>query len=249
MVTKLRPHPRLKPTAVLGALALVVLGSFAPPAAFAATQDAQPVQSEDVRREYLRLRAENAMLRARLSLSRQTDPYLILDLPAREIRLELQGITLTRVQIRKVEINRLARGVSRDTTHIRFCEVPFVLQKDQWFEEVRTLALKDSSAVMSRPDTTGTLVQQIRTAAVLSLLRFDRNLAVVLDGNIPPTSRVERWKKWFHNWRQSFEENTPQWLLAHDRRQSVMLRLDMEPVAVRTLAPNLTAGTKLILRF
>jgi hypothetical protein len=189
------------------------------------------------------------MLRARLSLGKQTEPYLILDLPAREIRLELQGVSLVKVPVRKVDLNRLASGVSRDTTHIGFCEVPFVLQRDQWFEEVRTLALKDSSAVMSRPDTTGTLVQQIRTAAVLSILHFDRNLVLALDGNIPPPSRIERWKKWFRELRESFRPETPEGQLAREKRRSVMLRLDMEPASVRTLAPNLTVGTKLILRF
>lgn len=189
------------------------------------------------------------MLRARLSLGKQNEPYVILDLPALEVRLELQGVSLVKVPIRKIDLNRLASGISRDTTHIGFCEVPFVLKRDQWFEDVPTLALKDSSAVMSRPDTTGTLVNQIRTASVLSILHFDRNLVVALDGNIPPPSRIDRWKDRFRKWRLSFSPRTPEGQLAQERRRTVMLRLEMEPASVRTLAPNLTTGTKLILRF
>jgi hypothetical protein len=204
----------------------------------------------DLSDQYTRLRAQNAILRARLSLSKENEPYLILDLPGKELRLELQGVTLIRVPVRTASLNRLAHGVARDTSHISFCEVPFVLQKDRWFEEgVRTLALKDSAAVMNRPDTTGTLVRQIRTASVLSLLQFDRNLLVILDGNIPLESRIDRWKKEFRDFRRSFQEETPEWLLAREKRRSVMIQLDMEPASVRTLAPNLRQGTKLILRF
>ncbi len=212
-------------------------------------QEPAPVSSGDVRDQYLRLRTENAILKARLSMSKQTEPYLILDLPARQVRLELQGVPLVKVPVRSASLNRLAKDVSQDTTHIGFCEVPFVLQRDQWFEAVKTLALKDSSAVQSRPDTTGTLVEQIRTASILSFLRFDRNLVIVLDGNIPPPSRMQRLKKWIHDLRQSMKENTPEWMLARERRRSVLLRLDMDPASVRILAPNLTVGTKLILRF
>jgi hypothetical protein len=236
--------------AILVTSLLSTLVGPAPAIASTGSSSDPPAQSsENVRDQYYRLRAENAMLHARLALGKETEPYLILDVPAREMRLELQGVSLIHVPVREIVLNRLAGGVSSDTTHIGFCEVPFVLQRDQWFEEVRTLALKDSSAIMNRPDTTGTLVRQIRTASVLSVLHFDRNLVIALDGNIPPPSRIERWKKWFRQLRESFRPETPEGQLAREKRRSVMLRLDMEPASVRTLAPNLTVGTKLILRF
>ena len=55
----------------------------------------------------------------------------------------------------------------------------------------KTLALKDTSAVRSRPDTTGALMQKIRLSPVTALLSYDRKLTLVLDGK-PPRTRWER---------------------------------------------------------
>ncbi len=249
MTPGLRTDHRATATVILLASLLSAIVPLPPAAAASGSNESSSRRSESAQDEYLRLRAENAMLHAILGLGKQTEPYLILDVPAHEMRLELQGVSLIRVPIQRVALNRLASGVSRDTTHIGFCEVPFVLQREQWFEPVKTLALKDSSAVMNRPDTTGTLAHQIQTADILSILHFDRNLVLALDGSIPPPSRIERWKKWFREFRDSFRPETPQGQLARERRRSVLLKLQMEPASVRTIAPNLTAGTKLVLRF
>lgn len=199
--------------------------------------------------DYIRLRTMNAVLKARLALSKQNDPYLILDLPERTLRLELKGVTLTTVPIKRVELSRLAREVPADTTRLGFCEVPFVLQKDQWFEEVPTLALKDTTAVRDRPDTTGTLTRQIRNAGILSVLEFERNLVVALDGHIPPESRWERWKLRARALWLSYKPDTPEGKLRDYRKRSILIFLEMEPAQVRSFAPNLTAGTKMVLRF
>jgi hypothetical protein len=199
--------------------------------------------------EYLSLRAMNAVLKARLALSKQNDPYLILDLPEKTLRLELKGVTLTTVPIKNIQLSKLARGVPGDTTRIGFCEVPFVLQKDQWFEEVPTLALKDTTAVRDRPDTTGTLTRQIRNAGILSMLEFERNLVIALDGHIPPESKWERWKLRARAYWQSFKTGTPEAKLRDYRKRSILIFLEMEPAQVRSFAPNLTAGTKMVLRF
>jgi len=199
--------------------------------------------------EYLQLRAANAVLKARLSLSKQNDPYLILDIPEKTLRLELKGVMLTTVPIKKITLGRLARGIPGDTTRLDFCEVPFVLQKDQWFEEVPTLALKDTTAIRDRPDTTGTLTRQIRNASILALLEFERNLVVALDGHIPLPSRWERWKGEVRALWRSFRSGTPEAQLREYRKRSILIYLDLEPAQVRSFAPNLTAGTKLVLRF
>lgn len=199
--------------------------------------------------EYIRMRAIHSVLVARLNLSKQSDAYLVLDLPEREVRLELQGVTLTRVPAREIEMNRLAKEISRDTTRIGFCEVPFVLQQDRWFEEIPTIAVKDTAAVMSTPDTTGALAERIRTAPVLALLRFERNFVLALNGELPPTGRVERWKKSLRTLWRSYRPHTAEAALRQERRKSVLVEFDMEPALVRSLAPNLTKGTKLVLRF
>lgn len=210
---------------------------------------AEPPNREATQDELIHLRAVNALLRARLSLSNESVPYLILDIPEREVRLELKGVALTKVPIRKITTNRLAAEIASDTTRIGFCEVPFVLQMDHWYEEVPTMALKDSAAVMSKPDTTGALVQRIRTAPVLSMLRFERNLAVALDGFIPIESRTERWKAQVRAFWRSMKEGTPERELRRLRKEAVLIEVDMEPAQVRSLAPTLTKGTKLVLRF
>ncbi len=208
-----------------------------------------PPASGEIRDEYVRLRAVNAVLRARLALSKEPIPYLILDLPEREMRLELQGVTLTRVPIRRIALNRLAEEISRDTTRIAFCEVPFVLQQERWFESVPTLAQKDTSAVMSRPDTTGALAERIRTTPVLYLVRYERNLAIAMQGYFPPQTRIDRWKARIKAWWRSMKAETPEGFLRKERRESVLVELDMEPAQVRSIAPSLTEGTKLVLRF
>jgi len=242
MVRGLRP---LLHCTWISAIALILVGEVASdPSCAARAQGAENLDAE-----YVRLRAVNAVLKARLSLSQQTEPYLILDLPGREVGLELQGVTLTRVPVRKVSVNRLAAEIADDTAGIGFCEVPFVLGEDRWFEEVPTLAVKDTAAIMSHPDTTGALVERIRTTPVLSLLRFDRNLVVALNGYIQPTSRIEGWKRSLRLLWRSLKSKTPEGILQSRRGDSVLLELELEPAQVRSLAPNLTHGTKMVLRF
>lgn len=230
---------------IAGAVALLVLVACV---SAATAQEVRP-SKDDLYQEYVHMRAINAVLLARLNLSKQSDAYLILDLPEREVRLELQGVTLTRVPAREIKLNRLAREISRDTTRIAFCEVPFVLQHDKWFEEIPTLAAKDTAAVMSAPDTTGALAERIRTAPVMALLQFERNLVLVLKGEIPPTGRLERWKNSLRSAWRSLRPQTAEASLREERRRSVLIEFDMEPALVRSLAPNLTKGTKLVLRF
>lgn len=224
---------------------LVLIFSAAIPQAHAA----EPTDRDGIADDYVRLRAINAVLRARLSLSNDSVPYLILDVPEREIRLELKGVALTKVPIRKITINRLASEVSSDTTRIAFCEVPFVLERDRWYEDVPTLARKDSTRTMTKPDTTGALAERIRTSPVLAVLRFERNLAVSLAGFIPIESRTERWKVKARAWWRSMKEGTQEREMRRLRDRSVLIELDMEPSQVRSLAPTLTTGTKLVLRF
>jgi hypothetical protein len=235
---------RLLRSSITAGLLILILCSFLLPAISAETTDRERVGDE-----YVRLRAINAVLRARLSLSNESVPYLILDVPEREIRLELKGVALTKVPIRKIAINRLASEVSSDTTRIAFCEIPFVLERDRWYEAVPTLAMKDSSGVMSKPDTTGALAERIRTSHILAVLHFERNLAVSLDGIIPIESRTERWKAKVRAWWRSMKEGTPEREMRRLRDRSVLIEIDMEPAQVRSLAPTLTKGTKLVLRF
>lgn len=238
-------------------LLLLALLSTAPPlagvsmrsgAALAQT-GGQSDSGDEIYSEYVRQRAVNAVLRARLTLSKEALPYLILDLPEQEMRLELQGVILSRFPARKVRLNHLAKEISRDTTRIAFCEVPFELQHDRWFEKAKTLALKDTSAVMSSPDTTGALAEAIRTSPILALLRFDRNLAVALNGDVPPESLWERVKKKVRSWWNLYRKGTPEGSLRVQRRDTVSIELEMEPAEIRSLAPNLTEGTRLVLRF
>ncbi len=230
---------------ILSAVVLILIALGAVPST--AQEDAP--SRDELYGEYVRLRAVNAVLVARLALSKQEEPYLILDIPEKEVRLELQGVTLTSVPAREIELNRLAREISRDTTRIGFCEVPFVLQQDRWFEEVPTLAAKDTAAVMSSPDTTGALAERIRTAPVLALLRFERNLVLALRGEIPPASRLERWKVSLRRFWRSLRSSTAEGALRVERRRSILIEFDMEPAQVRSIAPNLTKGTKIVLRF
>ena len=212
-------------------------------------EEAQPAGSASIRAEYDRLRAANAVLRARLSLAKLEEPYLILNVPEKEVRLELQGVVLTRSPIRELRLNRRAQRVSRDTTRIAFCEVPFVLRNDHWYEDTPTLALKDSAAVMSRPDTTGRLVEQIRQARVLALLGFDRDLAIAIDGQIPPTSLRGRLRGWLEDVWPPLRSGSGGSPLQAMRRKEVLVELHMDPGLVRSLAPNLQQGTRLVLQF
>lgn len=199
--------------------------------------------------EYIRLRAVNAVLKARLSLAKEPDPYLILDIPEREVRLELQGVPLARVPVRKVVLNDLAREISRDTTRIAFCELPFVLKTERWFEPIPTLASKDSAAVMSQPDTTGVLLQRMKTVPILSVSRFERNLAVAMNGFVPSPSSWERFKERIRGFVRSFKEGTPESAIRMVRKENILVELEMEPLEVRSFAPNVKEGTKLVLRF
>ncbi len=200
-------------------------------------------------KEYTRLRADNAVLRARLSLSRLNDPYVYVDIPGREVRLELGGVILERVPVQKIEMNRAAKTISRDTTRIAFCSTPFVLESDAWYEDVPTLALKDSSAVMDRPDTTGMLAERVRAARVLGMLRFERDLRIVLEGVGRSRSPIDLLKGAFRFLRNSARPGSGDWTLRKMRRRGEVIELRITPAHVRTLAPNLRPGTKLVLLF
>jgi hypothetical protein len=213
------------------------------------TQEEQPSRPADLIVEYDRLRADNAVLRARLSLRKLDVPYLVLSLPDKEIRLEMSGLVLTRSPIRSVTFNRRAGGISHDTTRIAISEIPFVLQDEYWYEEAPTLALKDSAAVMSRPDTTGQLVEQIRQARVMALLEFDRDLAIALNGQSRPSSIPARLKSWLRGMVRPMRPGSGVWPLRTMQRRSVFVELKMEPAVVRSLAPNLRKGTRLVVQF
>jgi hypothetical protein len=231
-----------------GAVAFLLLASDGFEVAAQAPQTAVRSDSE-LESAYIRERAKNAVYRARLSLSKQDEPYLILDIPEREVRLELQGVTVTRVPVRQARLNRLAQGIARDTTRIAFCEVPFVMEDDRWFEDVPTLALKDSAAVLERPDTTGALVERIRTTPILSLLRFDRNLVVAFNGCLEPTSMSDRFRNWAKRFWDRLRPKSAEASLLRQRREAILVELRLEPATVRSLAPSLAEGTKLVLRF
>jgi hypothetical protein len=189
---------------------------------------------------------ENAALRARLSLSQESASYLVADLPRGRLELELQGVNLTSVPIEKVILNRHARRVLRGPDRVKLLEVPFTLQDQRWFEVAKTLALKDTSAVRSRPDTTGALMQAIRTTPVTAMLNYDRRLTVVLQGK-PPRTRWERLRERVQEWFRSWSAATVEGVLRRQSTDEVMITLTMAPSDVRSLAPTLIQGTRLIL--
>ncbi len=193
-----------------------------------------------------RLRIENAALRARLSLARDQSPYIVVDLRRQSVRLELQGVTLAAVPVQGVLLNRHAKRTFRSGDEVKLLETPFALQEDRWFEVEKTLALKDTSAVRSRPDTTGALMQRIRLSPVTALLSYDRKLTLVLEGK-PPQTRWERLRERVRNWFRSWSAGTLEGLLRQQSSEEVMVTLSMTPADVRSLAPSLLAGTRLIL--
>jgi hypothetical protein len=209
----------------------------------------QQPESEELRRELDRLRFANAVLRTRLAVAADDEPYVVLDLPERELRLEFRGLVLSRSVIAKVKLNRRARRISGDTTRIGFCRLPFHLRQEGWYEDVPTLALKDSTVVMSQPDTTGLLAEQIHRARILGLLRFDRDLAVALTGRSPPASVAGHVKTWLLNALRPLWPGSGVWQLRTARREAILLELMMDPVLVRSLAPSLKDGTRLVLEF
>lgn len=226
-------------------LSLLVIAWFglliAPVAARAAGSDRTALVEERTR-----LLIENAALRARLSLAREESPYIVVDLPRKMMRLELQGVTLVSVPVQEVLLNRHARRTLRSAGEVKLLEIPFALQEDRWFEVDKTLALKDTSAVRSQPDTTGALMQKIRLSPVTALLSYDRKLSVVLDGK-PPRTRWERLREKTRNWFRSWSAETLEGLLRRQSSEEVMVTLVMAPADVRSMAPSLLTGTRLIL--
>ncbi len=196
--------------------------------------------------ERSRLLVENAAMRARLSLSKDQSVYLVADLGSRRLRLELQGVALYSVPIQEVALNRHARRVLRGPDRVRLLESPFTLSEDRWFEVSKTLALKDSAAVRSEPDTTGALMQAIRTSPVTAMLQFDRRLTMVLDGQ-PPRTRWEIWREKAKAWLRSWSAATLEGILRRQSSDEVMVTLVLTPSDVRSFAPTLTEGTRLIL--
>lgn len=211
--------------------------------------DEQSSDSTDLRRALDSLRATNAVLHARLAVAQENEPYLVLDIPERELRLEFCGLVLNRSEIRGVKFNRRARRISRDTTRVGFCRIPFRLRDEGWYEDATTLALKDSTVVMSRPDTTGRVAEQIQKARVLALLRFDRELVVALHGQYRPTSLPGHLKAWLAGALRPLLPGSGLWQLRTMKREAILVELKMDPGLVRSFAPNLEDETQLVLRF
>jgi hypothetical protein len=226
----------------LSLLAILLFSLLSAPAAARAARSSRGALVE----ERTRLLIENAALRARLSLAKEDSPYIVVDLPRKVMRLELQGVTLTAVPVQEVLLNRHARRTFTSADEVKLLETPFALQEDRWFEPDKTLALKDTSAVRSRPDTTGALMQKIRLSPVTALLSFDRKLTLVLDGK-PPRTRWERLRERARNWFRSWSAGTLEGLLRRQSSEEVMVTLSMTPADVRSMAPSLLAGTRLIL--
>jgi hypothetical protein len=204
---------------------------------------------DQLHEEVVDLRAKQAALRARLELSGEQDPYLILDLARRELRLELQGVTLVRHPVREIALSRRARRISTDTTRIAFCETPFTLERDRWYERARTLALKDSTVIGSRPDTTGRLAERIVRSRILALLDFDRDLVVAAHGTRPPHNLFDHFAASLRSIWLLFTSGSGEGWRLWKRGKDVFIELRMEPAAVRSLAPNVSAGTRLIVLF
>lgn len=210
-----------------------------------------PARAEEESRSRLidersRLLIENAALRARLSLSSEAASYVVADLVQGKLTLELQGVNLTSVPIEEVVLNRHAKRVLRGPDRVKLLEVPFSLQDQRWFETSKTLASKDSAAVRSRPDTTGALMQAIRTTPVTAMLTYDRRFTLVLDGK-PPRTRWEKLRERVREWFSSWSAATVEGVLRRQSSDEVMITLKMSPSDVRSFAPTLTQGTRLIL--
>jgi hypothetical protein len=199
-------------------------------------------------KERQRLRSENAALSARLSLSKESNTYLVADLSVKKISLELQGVPLFSIPIQEVRLNKHAERLLAEGEQPSMLETPFVLQEDRWFDQAKTLALKDSSAVRSKPDTTGALMEAIRSTPVTAMLTYDRRLTVVLEGK-PPQSRWQQLKERVSDWFRSWSYATRQGVLRRQSSDEIMVTLRMSPPDVRSLAPTLMEGTRLVLIF
>jgi hypothetical protein len=196
--------------------------------------------------ERSQLLLENAALRARLTLSSDASAYLVADLAHDHLDLELQGVRLATVPIDRVTLNRHAKRVLHGPDRVKLLEVPFTLVDQRWFEPTKTLALKDTAAVRSRPDTTGALMQAIRTTSVTAMLGYDRRLTLVLDGE-PPRSHWARLRQKIQQWFRSWSATTVEGILRRQSSDEVMITLQMSPSDVRSLNPTLIQGTRLIL--
>jgi len=193
-----------------------------------------------------RLMRENAVMQARVSLSKDNAVYLVADLGSMNLRLELQGVTLASLPIDEVRLNKHAERLLTGDDSVRMLATPFALSGDRWFELNRAVATVDSSSTDSKPDTTGARMELIRTQPVTAMLTYDRRLTMVLEGQ-PPRTRWQKLKDKAKTWLQSWSSGT---LAATLRRQSadeVMITLEMAPADVRSLAPTLVDGAKLIL--
>ncbi len=215
----------------------------APPAASAAQED-----RSDLIQERDRLLRENAALEARLSLAKDPNIYLVADLEKRQLELELQGVDLTSLPIQEVRMNRHAERLLTGNERADLLQTPFELEEDRWFEVAKTLAVKDSAAVRSRADTTGALMLAIRTSPVTAMLNYDRRLTLVLQG-MPELTRWQAFRAKVSDWLESWSSGTLQGILRRESTDEIMVTLVMSPSDVRSLAPTLTEGTKLILIF
>ncbi len=223
-------------------VAALLLSSLAVAARVARAEEGR----SDLVEERSRLLVENAALRARLSLAREQGIYVVADLSRRRVDLELQGVVLTTVPIEEVILNRHAKRLLRGPERIKLLEVPFSLVDQRWFETSKTLALKDSSAVRDRPDTTGALMQAIRTTPVTAMLSYDRRLTLVLEGK-PPRTRWEKLREKAREWFRSWSAATVEGVLRRQSSDEVMVTLKMSPSEVRSLNPTLVEGSRLVL--
>lgn len=203
---------------------------------------------ESLIQERDRLRNENAALQARLSLAKEQGAYVVADMGSPQLQIELQGVTLTSLPIDRVRLNRHAKRLLAGSARIPFLETPFVLGEDRWFEETKTLALKDSSAVRAKADTTGALMDAIRTSPVTAMLTYDRRLTLVLEGK-PPMTRWRAFRERAAAYLRSWSSGTVEGVLRRQSSDEIMVTLEMTPANVRSLAPTLIEGTKLILIF
>lgn len=193
-----------------------------------------------------RLLRENAAIQARISLSKDDNAYLVADLPNRSLRLELQGVALASLPIDRVRLNKHAQRLLTTSEGNQLLQTPFVLGVDRWFELSPTLGAGDSTAAASKPDTTGARMEAIRTEPVTAILSYDRRLTLVLDGK-PPQTRWQRLRERVSTWLRSWSAGTLPGILRRQSSDEIMVTLEMSPPDVRSLAPSLVDGTKLIL--
>ena len=217
-------------------------GSFVP----ASASRGADAEVDSLLRARDRLLRENASLRARLSLSRSPGAYLVVDLEALRLDLELQGLSLARLPVRATRLNRHAQRLLEKEGENTLLEDPFILQEERWFDPSGALAWKDSTGVPDAPDTTGARMEAVRRQPVTALLIFDRRLVIVLRGD-PPRSFLGRVSTGLSRWLRAWSNHTPEGVLREIGSEAMLVTLEMAPADVRILAPSVSSGTRVVL--